>query len=296
MPHTADEARPGTPEPEDRDHTASTGQTETPSPEQHHLAMVERMETLPPERLHRARRAHRGYYRWLRLSRMALAAFIVTGAVFLIWILPWLPGGLDIEDYTPELAFTVYLLGGAAIAGMLALAFRELARRDRESLMVWATVYDEATGLHNRAYLYDRLSLECERAERAGGVFSIIVLQIRIGGSASGSPPTLSHAALQQVAEQIDRLIHRTDLVAHLSDSELAILAIGVEREHRRLLLDRLRAAVDAELPRFLDRPAVVDVKGGAVTYGVDGNDAGTLVQAARTAAILALPHRGQAA
>jgi diguanylate cyclase (GGDEF)-like protein len=253
-------------------------------------------ETLPPERLRAASTVTRSYYRWLRLRRLAFAAFMILGFFLVLWLVPWLPGGLDTADYTPELAFTVYLLGGVALTALLVLGFQELARRNRERLTLWSTVYDEATGLHNRTYLYDRLSLECERAKRTGGVFSIIVLQLRIGSPTSVSAPTLSRQALRQVAEVINSLTHPTDLVAMLTGSELAVLAIGVDRESRRALQERLREAVAAELPRLLDAKAAVDVKGGVATYGVDGNDAGTLVQAARTSAVLGVPQRAQAA
>ena len=253
-------------------------------------------ETPSPERLRAASTVTRSYYRWLRLRRLAFAAFVILGIFLLLWLLPWLPSGLDTDDYTPEMAFTVYLLGGVAFMALLALGFQELARRNRERLMLWSTVYDEATGLHNRTYLYDRLSLECERAKRTGGVFSISVLQIRIGSPSSGSAPTLSHQALRQVAELINSLTHPTDLVALLTVSELAVLTVGVDRERRRALQERLRDAVAAELPRLLDAPGTVDVKGGVATYGVDGNDAAALVQTARTSAVLGVPQRAQAA
>ena len=279
MSNRLDAARPG-----GRERTRQGGSTALPP------------ETLPPERLRAASTVARSYYRWLRLRRLAFAAFVVLGIFLLLWLVPWLPSGLDTDDYTPEMAFTVYLLGGVALTALLALGFQELARRNRERIMLWSTVYDEATGLHNRTYLYDRLSLECERAKRTGGMFSLIVLQIRIGNPTVGSAPTLSHQALRQVAEATNSLTHPTDLVALLTGSELAVLATGVDREHRRAVQERLREAVAAELPRLLDAPAVVDVKGGVATYGVDGNDAGSLVQAARTSAVLGVPQRAQAA
>ncbi len=296
MLHKADDPRPGQPELRGRCDDESSAQIETLSPERHHPVLDEQIETPSQERLQRARGVYQTYHRWLRLSRLALAAFIFMAAVFLIWAVPWLPGGLDTDDYTPELALTVYLLAGAAITGMLALGLRELARRNREGLMVWATVYDEATGLHNRTYLYDRLSLECERAERRGSVFSVIVLQLRMGSSAPGPPPTLSNASLQRVAELLNRLLRPTDLVGLLSGRELAILAIGMDQEKRQPLMIRLRDAVAEALPQSLDKPAITDVKSGAASYGVDGKDPGALIQAARTAAILTLPNRARAA
>lgn len=253
-------------------------------------------QALSPERFGRARAAYRNYYRWLRLSRLALGAFIIMGGFILLWLVPWLPSGLDTSDYTPEMAFTVYLLGGAALIGLLALGLQERARRDRERLMVWATVYDEATGLHNRMYLYDRLALECERSRRSGGVFSLIVLHLRIGASESGRPLALSKTTLEMVGELVNRLTQPSDAVALLSGSELAVLATGVDKKSRAALQQRLRSAIATGLPAFLGEPAAVDVKASAATYGVDGTDAEALVHAARTAALLTPPPRSQAA
>lgn len=265
-----------------------------------HQAPPERADTLGRKRLEQVRAAHRGYFRWLRLSRLALAAFALMAALFLLWALPWLPKGLDAGDYTPELGLTTYLVAGVAVTAVLALAFQELARRDRESLLLWGTVYDEATGLHNRAYLYDRLALECERAELSGGVFSAVVLQIRLdsptSGSTPGSTPALPRSALREVGELLDDLTHASDLVALLNGSELAVLAMGSSRNDRGSLQERLRGAVAAGLPRLLPRPALVAVRSGSATFGEDGKDPDTLIQAARAAAILAPRRTGQAA
>ena len=248
------------------------------------------------EKNRQAKKIHRSYYQWLRLSRLALAAFFVMAGFFFFWAIPWMPSGLDADDYTPELAFTVYLLAGMSITGIMALGSRELVRRKREGLIAWSAVYDEATGLHNRTFLYDRLSLECERAERSGGVFYVIILQIRLVRPTLGPPPTLSNAMLQQVAELINRLTRRSDLVALLSGSELAILAFELGRESQDDLLERLRNAVATELSRLLEGSAMVNVAGGVATYGMHGKEPGALIHAARVAAAIGTLPRSQAA
>jgi GGDEF domain-containing protein len=249
-------------------------------------------ERLSPERLGRARSALRGYYRWLRLSRLALGAFFVFAAIFIAWLVPWLPSGLDSDDYTPEMAFTIYLLGGAVFIGLLALTFREFARRDRESLLVWASVFDEATGLHNRAYLFDRLALECERAQRSGRPFTLFVLQTRLASGKREHEPALTSNVQEKIAALIDSITHPTDVVALLSPNELAVLAFGVGRDERQAIQHRLQKAVDAELLKLIETSSVIDVKVGAATYGANGIDPSTLVQAGRSGALLAVPRR----
>lgn len=238
-----------------------------------------------PERANWARTTHRRYYRWSRLSRLTMAGCFVFAVIFFVWLVPWFPSGLDTQDYTNEFSFTIYLLAGVLVMGGMALAFRAKARRSRDNLIVWSALYDETTGLRSRSYLYDRLSLECERVERSGEDFSLLVLQIRLAPASAGAPPTLSNTALEHVAALINGLTHPTDSVALLSGSELAVLAIGVPQAQRQALLERLRAPIAEELPRHLKRPANIEVLGGAATYGVEGQDPGALVQAARAAA-----------
>lgn len=253
-------------------------------------------ERLSPERLSRAKSALRGYYRWLRLSRLALGAFFVFATIIIAWLVPWLPSGLDADDYTPEMTFTIYLLGSATLIGLLAFSFRELARRDHESLLVWASVFDEATGLHNRAYLYDRLALECERAQRSGRPFTLFVVQTRLARTAGHGQPTLPPAVQEKIASLIDGITHPTDVVALLSPNELAVLAFGAGRTERQAIQGRLQDAVNAELLSLIESSSVIDVKIGAATYGVNGSDPSTLVHTGRSGALLAAPRRANAA
>jgi diguanylate cyclase (GGDEF)-like protein len=253
-------------------------------------------EAISPERLQEARSVYRSYYHWLRLSRFAMAAFLALALFFFAWLTPWLPRGFDARDYTPEISFTVYLLSGITFLGIVTLALRERAWRKRETLMAWSAVYDEGTGLHHRTYLYDRLSLECERAERANSSFSVLIMHIRLGGAQSGPMPTLSHTALQRLAELINGLTHPGDLVALLSGSELAVLAIEVNRDDRSKLLERLRLAIMDELPHLINPDAIVGVAAGSATYGTDGRDPETLIKTARTSAAFGSPVRHVAA
>lgn len=253
-------------------------------------APTERMGSAPPAELHSVGPAFQGYYRWLRLSRLAMAAFFAMAAATFLWLIPWLPIGLDASDYSPELAFTVYLLGGLVITGILALAAREFVRRQREGLLVWTKVYDETTGLHSREYLYDRISLECERAEHAGSVFSVLLLQVRFGASASGQGSPPSGVSLRRVAEVVNRARRPTDLVGFISDREVAIFATGVNKEDRRSLQTRLATTMGTELARALHGQATVELVSGGATYGLDGRTAPTLIQAARAEAVLATP------
>ncbi|MEX1255093.1 MAG: diguanylate cyclase [Dehalococcoidia bacterium] len=253
-------------------------------------------ETPLPERVRETSKIYRSYYRWLRLSRLFMGVFLLLAAAIGFWLIPWIPSGMDPKDYTPAVSFTIYLLSAVGFMGIATLALRERAWRQRETLVAWSAVYDEATGLHHRTYLYDRLSLECERAERTSTTFSVLLLHIRLTARRAGPAPSLSTTALQQIAEIVNPLTHLGDLVALLSGSELVVVTNQADRAERDGLLDRLRTAVTVELPGLAGGAAIVGVAGGVGTYGVDGKDAESLIKAARAAAALAAPLRTAAA
>ena len=265
-------------------------------PAQEEPSSTPQVEPISPDRPQEARKIYRSYYRWLRLSRLFMGLFLLLAAAIGFWLIPWLPSGMDPADYTPAVSFTIYLLSAVAFTGIVTLALRERAWRQRETLVAWSAVYDEATGLHHRTYLYDRLSLECERAERTSSAFSVLVLHIRLTAQHAGRTPSLSTTALQQIADIVNRLTQLGDLIALLSGSELVVVTNQADRADRDQLLDRLRTAVMAELPRLAGGAAIVGVAGGAGTYGVDGKDAESLITAARAAAALASPLRTAAA
>jgi len=252
----------------------------------------------PVDRSERPTKMYRKYHMWLRVSRLAVGSFIFMAVIALFWLIPWMPAGLDTSAYTPQIGFTVYLLASVALLGLIALAVQERTRRNRESLIVLSTVYDEVTGLHNRTYFFDRLALECDRARNTGDPFSVIILQIRAGNARSkkkGSAP-LTNAAQRKIAEVIEGQTHPSDMVSLLSSSELGVLAYRVTRETRHALQERLGEAVAEKLPELLSIPTLVDVKVGSATYGVDGTDPSTIVQAAKTSAALGVRSRPRAA
>jgi diguanylate cyclase (GGDEF)-like protein len=264
-------------------------------PQAERATVAPREEKLSSPGVVRARAAQRGYFRWLRFSRLAQAVFLGLSLIFVVWAAPWLPKGLDTADYKPEVAFTALLLLDLAVAGVLAWVFRGLANRDRETLLVLGEVFDASTGLHSRTYLDDRLPLECERARRGGDVFSVLILQLQISSATPGATIELPPHALEEIAQLINRQTQRSDLVAHLGGAEIAVLANGVDKTTRVTLLQRLSISVEAAVPQLLAGEAIVTIRCGAATYGVDGAQPDILIGAARSASILAV-RRGKAA
>jgi diguanylate cyclase (GGDEF)-like protein len=212
---------------------------------------------------------------------MAVAFWAAT-AYFLYWAIPWfravpwLPGGLSKEDYTEQVSLTLILGGLCAILGVGTLIFREHLRRTREVLLAWTAVYDETTGLYNRRYFFDRLSLECERARRQGATFSLILMRFEHSAGHGRGP---SAGTLRRLGAVVTRTARSNDLVALLGGNELAVVAMGVPRKVAPQVVDRLKNALEGSLVDTGDR---LNLRLGVATYGTRCRDPGMLLRSAR--------------
>jgi len=219
---------------------------------------------------------HQRYYALLRRSRFLVVAFWTAMLYFLFWAIPWLPGGLSEEDYTRQVTLTLGLGSVCAALGVGALVVREHLRRTREALLAWRTVYDDATGLYNRRYFYDRLSLECERARRQGATFSLILMRLEHGTGPGCGP---SAGALRRLAAALARAARSNDLVAQLGGGELAVVVMGASSKMVPQVADRLRSALEGSL---VDSGHRLNLRLGAATYGARARHPSTLLREAR--------------
>jgi diguanylate cyclase (GGDEF)-like protein len=218
---------------------------------------------------------HSRYYALLRRSRLMAVAFWVATAYFFYWAIPWFPGGLSEEDYTERVALTLIIGGLCIILGVGTLVLRQHLRRIREALLAWTAVYDETTGLYNRRYFFDRLSLECERARRQGATFSLILMRIEHSNRHGRSP---SAGALRRLGAVLTQTARSHDLVALLGGNELAVVAMGVPRKVAPQVVDRLKKALGGSLVDSGDR---LTLRLGVATYSARCRDPSTLLRSA---------------
>ena len=225
---------------------------------------------------------HRRYYALLRRSRLMAVAFWVAMAYFLYWAIPWfravpwLPGGLSKEDYTEQVSLTLILGSLCVILGVGTLMLRQHLRQTREALLAWTAVYDETTGLYNRRYFLDRLSLECERARRQRATFSLILMRFEHSTGRGRGP---SASALRRLGAVLTRTARSSDLVALLGGNELAVVAMGVPRKVVPQVVDRLNSALKGSL---VDSGEHLNLRLGVATYGTRCRDPGMLLRSAR--------------
>jgi diguanylate cyclase (GGDEF)-like protein len=206
-------------------------------------------------------------------SRLTFVAFWLAMAAFLMWAIPWIPSGLSPEDYSREMVLAFMLAGACTGLGLVAVFLRRRADKIEEALIAWSTVYDETTGLFNRRYFLDRLTLECDRAKVSGGSFAVTVLRLEDGSSGEG----VNSATLRAAADQLGRSIRSTDTPAILSGGELAVVLARVGDSLAEEVASRLlRATQDA-----VAKEPGVSVRLGLSTYGNDGRGATALLRAA---------------
>jgi diguanylate cyclase (GGDEF)-like protein len=227
-------------------------------------------------------RLYRQYFRLLKWSRLVGAVFWTMLAFFLYMAIPWFPGGLSEEDYTSQVALTLVLGGGTFGVGSATLLLRQWVRRRNEAMAALSGVYDSATGLYARAYFYDRLSLECERAQRLDIPVSLLLFRFDVAAAADrrGGP----EKALQQLGDALVRGTSDSDAVAVLGANELAVAASGSDKEFALDLGQRLCAALDKALSGRRGSSAGRCVRLGVSTYPNDARDAQELIQHARRA------------
>jgi len=231
---------------------------------------------------------YKSYFRTLFLSRLALLAFWACFAYFIVWAIPWIPGGLTAGDYSLELMATMVIAGSSMLLGLIAATLRSQARQKREALVAWTAVYDETTGLYNRRYFYERLSLECERSQRHDIPFALALLEMQYPQCEQDRRAVRANrAVLRPAAELVKSLTRTTDVVALISEREFAVLLVGACQDVALQLAERLRESVNARLPALLNTgdPSIwPTIEVGVGAYGEDGSTPESLLDAARLA------------
>jgi len=78
---------------------------------------------------------HLRYHALLRRSRLLGVAFWAAMAYFIVWAVPWFPGGLTETDYTKRITLTLVIGGICALLGLGTLVLRQNLRRTTEALL-----------------------------------------------------------------------------------------------------------------------------------------------------------------
>jgi len=170
-------------------------------------------------------RVRRSYLSATRWSRLAMAAFWIIFAAFMLWAIPIFPWGMSKEDYSGEVLLGLFLLGCCPGVTAIALLARSIADQRREALVAWGSIYDRTTGLRNREFFLERLKLQCELGreleEHQSGLMLLAVEDMpRDGHKAQPA----SDEVFRRIGAHVARQLRPNDLLAAISNTELAVL------------------------------------------------------------------------
>jgi len=108
------------------------------------------------------------------------------------------------------------------------------------------SVRDVLTGLYNRRFLYDFLTIEMGRSQRNGKIFSFVLFDIDHFKKVND---TFGHNAgdqlLKAVSKKLLELKRQSDMVARYGGEEFAVVLAETEIEDGKLFAERCRKAIE---------------------------------------------------
>ncbi len=173
-------------------------------------------------------------------------------------------------------------LGFALFASWLKFAYHTAtsASKASESLMQQLgqdrsggrrlNIYDQASGLYNRAYLELRLQeefLRCNRYELAAALVTIKLGAVKLTAFSSDTWGALA----ADLARTMANTVRTVDTTAALAPLEFAICLVHCDREGANKAIDRLLRELDGH-----------EVTVGLAVYPEDGSDARAMIEMAR--------------
>jgi diguanylate cyclase (GGDEF)-like protein len=164
--------------------------------------------------------------------------------------------------------------------------------REQEEHLRRAALYDELTGLPNRAYFRTQLTTAIARANRRTD-YKYAVLMLDLDGFKIVND-SLGHLAgdrlLQQVAVRLAGSLRSTDLAARFGGDEFAVLLEGISDDSPAALAERLQQAL-SQPHQLEDTEAVVSVSIGITIGNSDYTDTETIMRDADAAMYHAKTH-----
>ncbi len=130
------------------------------------------------------------------------------------------------------------------------------------------TTVDGLTQVFNKRYFMENLEREMSRCQRYGRELSLLIFDI---DHFKNINDTYGHLAgdhvLKQLAEAVKANIRREDFLARYGGEEFAIILPEIEREHARVMAEKVRALVEAERFEFEKVTIPVTVSVGVAAH-----------------------------
>ena len=150
------------------------------------------------------------------------------------------------------------------------------------------SVVDQLTGLYNRRYMTNQLSLWMKRASAGGHPLSVVAADIdhfKQVNDAHGHEA--GDRVLQQFSERILRNVRPKDIVCRPGGEEVLIIMPETSADMARKAAERIRSAIDAEMfdvDAAGEHTLAVTVSAGVATYEGGDDTIGDLLKHADTA------------
>ena len=189
--------------------------------------------------------------------------------------LPYAPIAHDISSGLH--AIYLYLgLGLAALWAILALVSASTMRR-----IAWLAERDPLTGLPNRRIFQRRVAAAVDDAVRRKHATAVVVADVdRFKEVNDTLGPENGDALLCELGVRLAGTVRTGDTVARLGGDEFGLVLAGIGEQEIPVLLDRLRAAIEAEVT-VGDLPISAEASFGYAVAPADGSDADTLLRRA---------------
>jgi diguanylate cyclase (GGDEF)-like protein len=213
------------------------------------------------------------------------------------------PGGTGVvaifQDYAPiaQAAEAAFLPVAGIFEVVLILLFivllpilRRVTRRIQRQMdeIEYQALYDELTGLPNRALFRDRAQQAVATARRERGSASVLILDVDRFREINDA---LGHEAgdvlLRELSHRLRELLRESDTLARLGGDEFGVLLPAASIEDAVLLAARVHEALDVPVP-LRGLPLEVATSVGVATYPEHGDDVDALLQHADVAMYVA--------
>ncbi len=169
------------------------------------------------------------------------------------------------------------------LAGDISFALDHIEKAEQ---LNYLATYDVLTGLANRTFFHERLSIHVNTAARGERRLALVVVQVERFDSVTDSLGR--HAAdhlLRELAERFARCVGDAAAVARIGPDQFAALIPDIERESDVVQI------IEGWWPQWLNTPFQVEgnelrlsANAGVALYPGDGNDADTLLKHAEAA------------
>jgi diguanylate cyclase (GGDEF)-like protein len=167
-----------------------------------------------------------------------------------------------------------------AVAERVSLALANLKLRE---LLRNQSIRDPLTGLYNRRYLEEALNRELHRAQRAGRLFSLVMLDL---DHFKHFNDTFGHQVgdilLKEVAGAIKSRVRAGDLACRFGGEEFSLIISEVDTQGTYRCVDNIREAIKhLALHHRGQTLGTITISAGIATFPAHGSNAEDLMRAA---------------